>query len=80
MMGLLTYYNVIYDEGEGTVLLQQMWQKKSAGLEKVNALIADEKRIIVGGFSADGKGVIEIWRQEPLPSKVEPDNSSNNSV
>ena len=70
MMGLLTYYNVIYDEGEGTVLLQQMWQKKSAELEKVNALIADEKRIIVGGFSADGKGVVEIWRQEPLPSKV----------
>ena len=45
-------------------MLQRLWQKESLGLEKVNALVVDERRIIVGGFSADGRGVIEIWKQD----------------
>lgn len=63
LLGNLTQYHLVYDEEEGSVVLQQLWQKESLGLEKVNALIVDEKRIIVGGFSADGRGVIEIWKQ-----------------
>ena len=63
LLGNLTQYYLIYDEEEGSVVLQQLWQKESLGLEKVNALVADEKRIIVGGFSAEGRGVIEIWKQ-----------------
>jgi len=63
LLGNLTQYHLVYDEEEGSVVLQQLWQKENLGLEKVNALIVDEKRIIVGGFSADGRGVIEIWRQ-----------------
>jgi hypothetical protein len=31
---------------------------------KVNSLIVDEKRIVVGGFDANGKGVIDIWKME----------------
>ena len=63
LLGNLTQYHLIYDEEEGSVVLQQLWQKESPGLEKVNAVVVDEKRIIIGGFSADGRGVIEIWKQ-----------------
>lgn len=63
LLGNLTQYHLVYDEEEGSVVLQQLWQKESLGLEKVNALIVDEKRIIVGGLSANGRGVIEIWKQ-----------------
>ena len=63
LLGNLTQYHLVYDEEEGSVVLQQLWQKESPGLEKVNALIVDEKRIIVGGLSADGRGVIKIWKQ-----------------
>ncbi|KAF8163623.1 WD40-repeat-containing domain protein [Crassisporium funariophilum] len=69
LLGVLTHFLLIYDEEEGNVVLQQAWQKESEGLEKVNALVADEKRIIVGGFSADGRGVIEIWKQD-LPTAL----------
>ncbi|KAF9558000.1 hypothetical protein CPC08DRAFT_736537 [Agrocybe pediades] len=71
LMGVITQYLLIYEEGKDSVLLQQLWQKESTGLEKVNALVADEKRIIVGGFSSKGLGVIEIWKQDvPVPEKV----------
>jgi len=69
-LGNLTRYHLIYDEEEGSVVLQQLWQKESLGLDKVNALVVDEKRIIVGGFSADGRGVIEIWKRNAPTSQV----------
>lgn len=61
-MGVVTQYQLNYDEAGGSVVLQQLWQTESAGITKVNALLADDKRIIVGGFREDGQGVIEIWR------------------
>jgi len=70
LLGNLTQYHLIYDEEEGSIVLQQLWQKESLGLEKVNALVVDEKRIIVGGFSADGRGVIEIWKQNASTAEV----------
>ncbi|KAH9484368.1 hypothetical protein JR316_0003849 [Psilocybe cubensis] len=69
LMGVITQYRLIYDEVLGSVVLQQLWQKASPGIEKVNALIADEKRIIVGGFSAKGRGVIEVWKETPQPAQ-----------
>ncbi|KAJ3509300.1 hypothetical protein NLJ89_g5297 [Agrocybe chaxingu] len=62
LMGILTQYNLIYEDA-GSVVLQQVWQKESPGLEKVNALVADEKRLIVAGFAKDGRGAIEVWKQ-----------------
>ena len=70
LLGNLTRYHLIYDEKEGSVVLQQLWQKESLGLEKVNALVVDEKRIVVGGFATDGRGVIEIWKQNAPASQV----------
>lgn len=64
LMGVVTQYLLLYNDVEGSVVLQQLWQRESSGLAKVNALIADDTRIIVGGFSADGRGMIEIWKQK----------------
>lgn len=62
-MGSLTCYHLNYDSDEGCIAVQDMFQSDSVNLSKVNALVADDKRIMVGGLSADGKGVIEIWKQ-----------------
>lgn len=70
-MGVITQYRLIYEEEQGSVVLQQLWQKESTGLEKVNALVADEKRIIIGGFSAQGRGIIEVWKETPPPTNNE---------
>ena len=63
LLGIITQYSLSYDPAEASVIIKQMWQEESPGLTKVNALVADEKRIIVGGFSEKNRGVIEIWKQ-----------------
>jgi len=80
LLGNLTQYHLIYDEEKGSVVLQQLWQKESLGLEKVNALVVDEKRIIVGGFSADGRGIIEIWKRNASTSQIASQCGSTNCV
>ena len=64
LMGVLTLYNLNYKPNEGSVILQQIFQEESHGISKVNALVADDKCIILAGLTEDGKGVIEIWKQE----------------
>ncbi|KAF9479303.1 WD40 repeat-like protein [Pholiota conissans] len=64
LMGVITNYQINYDEEAGSVVLQQLWQHESTGVEKVNALLADDKRIIIGGIGKKGRGIIEIWKQE----------------
>ncbi|KAF8969646.1 WD40-repeat-containing domain protein [Flammula alnicola] len=76
LMGVITHYRLNYDEAEGSVVLQQLWQKASTGVDKVNALVADDKRIIVGGFKLDGQGIIEIWKQGTSSANNEPQKSS----
>ncbi|PPQ63258.1 hypothetical protein CVT24_006783 [Panaeolus cyanescens] len=61
LLGKITRYSLDSGEESG---LQQMWQGEAGSLSKVNAISVDDKRIILGGFSKDGKGVIEIWKQE----------------
>ncbi|KAF8912110.1 WD40-repeat-containing domain protein [Gymnopilus junonius] len=69
LLGVITEYHIFYDQAEASVVIQQSWQQDSPGLTKVNALIADDKRIIVGGFSGKGRGVIEIWKQDTAAAK-----------
>ncbi len=38
-----------------------IWQQQAKSLAKVNALVVDDKKIVLGGISGDGKGIIEIW-------------------
>jgi len=66
MLGVVTQYELIYDAqaNDGSAILKQLWQDNVKSLEKVNALIVEEKRIIVGGLEKNGKGVIEIWKKQ----------------
>jgi hypothetical protein len=72
-MGVLTHYHLEYNPTVGQVVLKQLWQRESEGIQKVNALIADEKRFIVGGFTEKGQGIIEVWRK--VPPQPEADTS-----
>ncbi|KIK08814.1 hypothetical protein K443DRAFT_535773 [Laccaria amethystina LaAM-08-1] len=73
LMGVLTHYHLEYNPTVGQVVLKQLWQRESEGIQKVNALIADEKRFIVGGFTEKGQGIIEVWRK--VPPQPEADTS-----
>ena len=68
-MGILTLYNLNYNPDEGSVILQQIFQEESRGISKVNALVADDKRVILAGLAEDGKGIVEIWKQEESKEK-----------
>lgn len=61
---MLTRFRLKIDDEDGSVGLDKTWHQDTMSIEKVNALVVDEKRIIVGGLTTKGKGVIEIWKQE----------------
>ncbi|KAF9053018.1 WD40-repeat-containing domain protein [Panaeolus papilionaceus] len=61
LLGKIVRYSL---EESGETAFRELWQGESKNLSKVNALVVDDKRIILGGFSREGKGVIEIWKQE----------------
>jgi hypothetical protein len=63
LLGVMTRYNPIYDPVEGNIELDKLWQKETKSIKKVNTLVVDEKRIIVGGLTGDGNGVFEIWKR-----------------
>ncbi|KAF9469370.1 WD40-repeat-containing domain protein [Collybia nuda] len=64
LLGMLTRFKLKIDDEDGSVGLDKTWHQDSrTSIEKVNTLLVDDKRIIVGGLTAKGKGVIEIWRQ-----------------
>ena len=63
-MGVLTLYNLNYNADEGSAILQQIFQEESRGISKANALVADDKRVVLAGLAEDGKGIIEIWKKD----------------
>ncbi|KAF8197518.1 WD40-repeat-containing domain protein [Pholiota molesta] len=77
LMGVITYYQLNYDEEGGSVVLQQLWHHESKSVQKVNALLADDKRIIVGGFGKNDRGIIEVWKQEVRVSQEQPQQDSS---
>jgi hypothetical protein len=62
LRGVLTVYDLVFDPEEGSLILEELFQQESLGLEKVNALVADDNQIILAGLDKDGKGVIEVWK------------------
>jgi hypothetical protein len=54
---------LIWDEKDGSMEIKKLWREETRIVKKVNALVVDEKRVIVGGLTGDGKGAFEIWRQ-----------------
>lgn len=47
------------------MLLQRLWTKEVTEVEKVNAILADDRRIVIGGLTAGGKGVIAVYKLDP---------------
>lgn len=69
LLGILTQWEIVFQEEDRQILLKMLWQGTTQNMEKVNKVIADDKRIIVGGLTKEGKGVIEVWRKCPNPPK-----------
>lgn len=42
--------------------LDTQWSATVTDLAKVNAIDASPHWLIIGGFSDDGKGVLEVWK------------------
>ncbi|KAJ3543758.1 hypothetical protein NMY22_g3020 [Coprinellus aureogranulatus] len=79
MLGVITQYELLYDpqNAGGQALLRQVWKGDVKAIEKVNALLVDERRILVGGLSKDGKGIIEVWKkQEGTLATISADSTS----
>jgi len=66
LMGSIIQWEVNH---ESDAILKEVWRKEALGLEKVNALVSNEKKIVIAGFAKDGKGIIEIW-DKPAPVKT----------
>ncbi|KAJ3524915.1 hypothetical protein NMY22_g10794 [Coprinellus aureogranulatus] len=81
MLGVITQYELLYDpqNAGGQALLRQVWKGDVKAIEKVNALLVDERRILVGGLAKDGKGIIEVWnlkKQEGTVAAIPADSTS----
>ncbi|KAM5532069.1 hypothetical protein V8D89_012224 [Ganoderma adspersum] len=62
LLGVLAEYSISRDS-DGKLVATKGWSTSTRSLEKVNAMIADHCRVVVGGFAKDGKGVVEIWQR-----------------
>ncbi|KAG6854582.1 hypothetical protein C0991_004918 [Blastosporella zonata] len=78
LLGVMSRYQVFVDDDEGSVVITKLWQDETQSVKKVNTLVVDEKRVVVGGLTAGGKGVIEIWNKDVnyeiygLPTAIPP--------
>ncbi|KAF8077662.1 WD40-repeat-containing domain protein, partial [Lyophyllum atratum] len=63
LLGVMIRYEVTYDEDEGSIVLDKVWQQEAQSVKKVNALVVGDKTVVVGGLTADGNGVFELWKQ-----------------
>ncbi|TFK63229.1 hypothetical protein BDN72DRAFT_826806 [Pluteus cervinus] len=67
MLGVVTQYLLDYDSSLGKLKISELWEQKTHSIEKVNALVVDDKRIIIGGFDNNGRGMIELWQKGEQP-------------
>lgn len=70
LLGQLTEIALMRERGE----VRQLHKRKVTQLEsmaKVNALVADERYVVVGGVGRDGAGVVEVMRLEAEGKPVE---------
>jgi len=77
LMGVISQYEVNFGENQKTVKsgvhcvgLNKTWEQKTQNVQKVNTLAVDEKRVIVGGLTANGTGVFEIWTESIIDHQL----------
>ncbi|PIL24234.1 hypothetical protein GSI_13987 [Ganoderma sinense ZZ0214-1] len=63
LLGVLAEYSISRDS-DGKLSATKNWNASTKALEKVNAMAVDHSRIMVGGFTKDGKGVVEVWQMD----------------
>ncbi|KAG6820853.1 hypothetical protein H0H93_010680 [Arthromyces matolae] len=71
LLGVISRHTLSFDVDKGSVTINKIWQRDTREVKKVNALVVDDKRIVVGGLTAQGKGIIEIWKKDSIPTNPE---------
>ncbi|KAH8106795.1 WD40 repeat-like protein [Cristinia sonorae] len=69
LLGKLAKHTISYSE-EGKVELQQSWSSETKIVEKVNAMTANSKWLVLAGLSKDAKGVAEVWKPESSDANI----------
>ncbi|KAK2466708.1 hypothetical protein APHAL10511_000966 [Amanita phalloides] len=62
LMGVITHYRLVSEQKQ--IVLEKLWERADPQAIRMNAVVADEKRIITGGLQMDGSGIIEIWQKQ----------------
>ncbi|KAF8735152.1 hypothetical protein AX14_002657 [Amanita brunnescens Koide BX004] len=63
LMGVIIQYRLVLEK-ENELKLEKLWERDGGEPIKVNVVVVDEKRVVIGGLQPDGTGVIEIWQKE----------------
>lgn len=66
LLGNITELRLNHDRKQGEEHVLPVWQQQAKCLAKVNALVVDDKKLVLGGICRDGKGIIEIWRKDVI--------------
>ncbi|KIK44880.1 hypothetical protein CY34DRAFT_22799 [Suillus luteus UH-Slu-Lm8-n1] len=70
LMGKVTLHEIGGPTADGKLDISPKWTKATADVNKVNAIIATEGLIIIGGLSESGGGMIEVWEKESKSGDV----------
>ena len=63
---MIIQYRLVFEK-ENVFKLEKLWERDVREPIKVNVLVVDDKRVVIGGLQPDGTGVIEIWQKEQSP-------------
>lgn len=66
LLGMIIQYRLVLEK-ENEFKLERLWERDAKEPIKVNALVVDDKRVVIGGLQPDGSGVVEIWQKEQSP-------------
>lgn len=64
LLGCLKAYSLVYDSAK-TLNTKLIWDSDVKEVAKVNAIAVNDRWLVVGGLTRDGKGVLEIWDYVP---------------
>jgi hypothetical protein len=61
MLGTVMGFQIHRGKTVAETGVTKTWELRASTLEKVNALLVEHKKLVLGGLAKDGKGVIEIY-------------------
>lgn len=68
LLGSIIQWNIKSEINGQDNIVEELWRKETLELEKVNALVTNDTKIVIGGFAKDGKGIVEIWDKRVVPT------------